>query len=223
MDKTNSPIKVILSGPPRSGKSCFREGLKKAIQQSGSSIYPYVITACPDGEGSWFQEATENDPEVAARLKADYKAKFTPEFVDRISTSVRNVALPLTIVDIGGITSDENRQICETATHAIIIAGDPTRFAEWEEFCQELGIEIFAEIDSDYNGTEDKLPDENQEGVIRGSVHHLERGELASERPMVKMVAERLVGLATERQEHLAELKRGTEQKEMRPPHFPIR
>lgn len=103
--------KVVLAGPPRSGKSCMREGLKQCLFQlhrAGIAPYPYVITACPDGEGAWFQETVNNDPELAAACKAAYKAKFTPEFVQRIVASVANCPLELTLVDIGGITSVEN-------------------------------------------------------------------------------------------------------------------
>ena len=78
-------IKVVLAGPPRSGKSCLREGLKQAIlgfkTESSGVPYPYVITACPDGEGAWFQETMEKYPEIAKACKAAYKGKFTQEFV----------------------------------------------------------------------------------------------------------------------------------------------
>jgi CRISPR-associated protein Csx3 len=50
------PVKVVLCGPPHSGKSCLREGLKQAIRQIPNAPYPYVLTACPDGEGAWYFE-----------------------------------------------------------------------------------------------------------------------------------------------------------------------
>ena len=137
-------IKVVLAGPPRSGKSCMREGLKQAIRAIPGAPYPYVITACPDGEGAWFQETVNQNPELAAACKAAYKAKFTPEFVERIKTSVEKCPLELTLVDIGGIISA-------------------------------------------YYGTEDKVEGIGQDGVLRGSVHHLERGESVAERPMVRL------------------------------------
>lgn len=141
-------MKIVLCGPPRSGKSCLRQGLKDAIRSIPGAPYPYVITACPDGEGAWFQETMNQDPDLAASCKAVYKAKFTPEFVKRIADSVANCTIPLTLVDIGGITSDENRQICRTATHAILLAGDVGRLPEWRAFCKELGISVLAEVHS---------------------------------------------------------------------------
>lgn len=189
-------IKVVLCGPPRSGKSCLRQGLKDAVRGIPGAPYPYVITACPDGEGAWFQETVNGDPALAAELKAAYKAKFTPEFVTRISASVEACSLPLTIVDIGGIPSAENKRICAAATHAVLLAGDTSRFQEWREFCEALGISVVAEIESAYHASTDTVPTLGEDGVWRGSVHHLERGEPVSARPTVRALAEILVCLA---------------------------
>ena len=189
-------MKIVLAGPPRSGKSCMREGLKQAIKGIPGAPYPYVITACPDGEGSWFQETVNQDPLLAAQLKAAYKAAFTPEFVNRVAESVRNCSLPLTLVDIGGIPSPENEQICRDATHAILLAGDLTRLPEWYAFCERVQLDVIAEIFSDYHGTTDVVPSLSADGIWRGSVHYLERGELTAERPTIKALAELLVRLA---------------------------
>lgn len=189
-------MKVILAGPPRSGKSCMREGLKQAVMGIQDAPYPYVITACPDGEGAWFQATVNADPELAAKLKADYKNKFTPEFVQRVARSVKNCTLPLTMVDIGGIPSRENEEICSTATHAILLAGDTSRFLEWREFCQKLNISVLAEIASNYHDTSDTVPVLGEDGIWRGSVHHLERGEDVGSRPTIIRLAEILADMA---------------------------
>lgn len=188
-------MKIILCGPPRSGKSCLREGLKQAIRRIPKSPYPYVITACPDGEGAWFQETVNFDPELAAKCKTAYKSKFTPEFVKRVANSVKNCSLPLTFIDIGGIPSMENKEICKTATHATVLAGDMSKIPEWREFCAELGIKIIAEIFSDYNGQEDTIDDLSEDGIFKGSIHHLERGEDISKRPCVVALAQFLVDM----------------------------
>lgn len=190
-------MKVVLCGPPRSGKSCLRQGLKDAVRRIPGAPYPYVITACPDGEGSWFQETVNSSPELAAQLKAAYKSRFTPEFVKRITDSVKSVALPLVLVDIGGIPSAENREICASATHAILLAGDMGRLPEWRAFCEDLGISVLAEIHSDYLGTSDVVPVLGQDCVYHGAVHHLERGEPVADRPTVAGLAEILARMAS--------------------------
>jgi len=201
-------MKVILAGPPRSGKSCLREGLKQAIlelvrEEGIDDVYPYVITGCPDGEGSWFQATVNLSPEAATAAKAAYKSKFTPAFVQRISMSVAACTEPLTLVDIGGIPSDENRAICAAATHAILLAGnwgdEPwfQRLEVWREFCHDLGLTVVAEIFSDYHGEKDQVEGVGSDRVLRGLVHYLERGESIAARPMIRALAEHLVRLAT--------------------------
>lgn len=187
--------KIVLAGPPQSGKSCLREGLKQAMRAIPGAPYPYVITACPDGEGAWFQETVNHDSELAAACKAAYKAKFTPEFVQRIADSVRNCSLELTLIDIGGIPSKENEAICEAATHMVILAGDMSKTAEWHEFAEKVGLTVVAEIHSDYHGEKDEIDGESHDGVLRGSVHYLERGEPVANRKMIKVLAEHLIKL----------------------------
>lgn len=213
----------FLGGPPRSGKSCLREGLKQAIKEicreRDLDLYPYIITGTPDGEGAWFQETVNLSPEAAADAKAAYKAKFTPAFVRRTAASVANCLLPLVLVDIGGITSVENEAICASTTHAILLSGDRDRFPEWRDFAAKQGrvvifgkddegreVEsvyhkrpqiILAEIYSDYCGEMDVVPEICSDGVWRGSVHYLERGESVSHRPTVKALAEILVNMAS--------------------------
>ena len=191
--------KIILAGPPRSGKSCMREALKGAIKQIPNAPYPYMLTACPDGEGAWFQETMNSNPDLAAKLKAEYKAKFTPEFVERIAQSVHNLSLPLSFIDIGGITSPENEKICKDGNGAVLICGETATLsgkpAEWKEFFTKLGIPIVAEVYSDYFGEADDVEGTEGDGVFRGSVHHLERGEQLNERETVKALAEFIVDL----------------------------
>lgn len=201
-------VKIVLCGPPRSGKSCLREGLKQAIRAIPGAPYPFVITACPDGEGSWFQATVNQDPELAAKLKADYKASsggFTPEFVDRVSRDVERCSLPLTLVDIGGIPSPENHVICRSATHAVLLAGTcpktgaiwSDRLVPWWEFCRQVGLTVVAEVKSDYRGAQDTVQGIGPDSVLRGSVHYLERGEPVQSRPMIRELAAHLVKLAS--------------------------
>ena len=196
-------MKVVLAGPPHSGKSCLREGLKQAIFITSSKKpnvpYPYVITACPDGEGAWFQETAAKYPEVARACKEAYKRSngFSQEFVDLIANHVKTCAQPLTLVDIGGCISDDNYEICRAATHIVILAGnDPetcqcwdVRMEEWRKFAKDLKLKVIAEIFSDYYGKKDVVEGIDQDGILRGSVHYLERGKRIETRPMVQQLA----------------------------------
>ncbi|MBP9711627.1 MAG: hypothetical protein KBD55_01165 [Candidatus Pacebacteria bacterium] len=197
--------KIILAGPPRSGKSCLRQGLKDTIRTIPDAPYPLFITGCPDGEGAWFQEAMNNDPALAAKLKAEYKSKFTPEFVSRVSEGVKNLSLPhspLNFIDIGGVTSPENEEICKYANGAVLLCGESATKngapAEWKAFFAKLGIPVIAEVYSDYHGKTDIIDGVGEDGVFRGSVHHLERGENLSGREAIQDLAKFIVNLGEE-------------------------
>lgn len=190
------PVKVVLCGPPHSGKSCLREGLKQALMtwyRAGQAPYPYVLTACPDGEGSWYSAAAQRDPALAQQLKQAYKAKFTWEFAEEKAKQVARITLPLTIIDVGGKIDDKNRLIMAGATHAVILAGDMERVSEWKTLCAELDLQLVALIQSDYGGTYDRITAEQP--LLTGSVHYLERGQPNHDRPMIQALAAKLLSL----------------------------
>ena len=87
-------MKIALCGPPHSGKSVLRERLKEALFAQAPGLYPYVLTANPDGEGSWFQAAYQRDPAEALALKGVAKRKWTPEYADLFAGWVRNATAP---------------------------------------------------------------------------------------------------------------------------------
>lgn len=201
-----STIKVVLCGPPRSGKSCLRDGLKKAILGILGAPYPYVITACPDGEGAWHQETCENNEELAQVIKSANKGEVTLEFAQEAARWVRSANQAINIIDVGGLQSNENKLIMEQATHAVILSRVHSALPEWRNFCQNLSLKVVAEIYSDYEAQSDEIIikkdwngflEENPiDGpLLAGTVHHLKRGEDISMRPVVQALAHILVKL----------------------------
>lgn len=189
-------MKVVLCGPPHSGKSCLREGLKQAIRRIPGAPYPLILTACPDGEGSWYSEAVRHNRELAHQLKAAYQAKFTLEFAAVRARWVRDASESLTIVDVGGKIDEKNELIMSHATHAVILAGDMNKVPAWEQFCSQLNLNIIALIHSDYHGVSDRI--QSKVPILKGSIHYLERGQDVSTRPMVQALAHLLIHLSTE-------------------------
>lgn len=194
--------KIIVAGPPHSGKTIFNKGIKETIKSIPNAPYPLVHSACPDGEGSWFLEAMNNDPVMAAKLKAEYKKKFTPEFVKLQVEQVKTLGSesnPLNFIDIGGMTTPENFQICGGANAAIILCGETAIQAnlatEWKEFFNNLGIPVIAELYSDYFGNEDLVVGVEDDGVFRGSIHHLERLDIKElkNRPTIKALSDHIL------------------------------
>lgn len=186
-------IKVAICGFANTGKTCFREGLKQTLLQIPNATKSYVVSGCPDGDGSWFSETVKRDVELAKKLKTEYKARFTEEFARFKAEEFHNIKQPILIFDVGGKISPENKIIMAEATHAVILFKEDSEISIWENFCKSLGLKILAIIFSDYHGKEDFI--ESKSPIIKGSVHCLERGEDVSEREIVKELVRVLVSL----------------------------
>lgn len=204
--KERSLVKLVLCGPPHSGKSCLREGLKQAILDQTGAPYPYIITGCRDGEGSWFQKAYEINKALAEYIKSKLKAPMTARFAKIVSEWVKGANQFINIIDVGGKITKENKVIMRSATHAVILSGDADKFSEWEKFCSSLNLKIVAKIHSQLDATQDEVfiadnwkqyTNEYLEKapLLAGSVHRLQRGEDTSTRPMIQKLAEVLIHL----------------------------
>jgi CRISPR-associated protein Csx3 len=196
-------LRVVLCGPPNSGKSCLREGLKQAVLNLNAKIYPYVITAHPDGDGCFTFETYRFDEAYGAELKRTLKKQssgFSPDFVTLVAGWVRNARVPLSLVDVGGKMLDDNRAIMSEATHAIVLSNSMEEIVAWREFCGSLKpkpLAVIAEVFSDAEkGSLDRL--EATEPIVRGSICGIQRGQDLSERAVVVALAKKLVEMAKE-------------------------
>ncbi|MGD2182162.1 CRISPR-associated protein Csx3 [Lusitaniella coriacea] len=190
-------IKVVLCGPPNTGKTCLREGLKQALLKTPNAPDSYVISGCPDGDGSWFSETARRNPEFARQLKDEYKANFTPEFADKKAKEVEVIKNLILVFDVGGKISSENRIIMDRATHAVILAKTDAEVKKWQAFCDELHLQVIAILYSDYHGTRDSI--ERESPLLIGSVHHLDRTQETSSRPTIQALARILVDLIAQK------------------------
>src|SRR3989339_139066 len=183
LSREQEKVKVVVCGPPHSGKSVFLLGL---VGQLARRDY-YLFRACPDGEGSWTYAAPGN-----SQLRR--KGQFAPEFVQWCVRALHENSLaPCVLVDVGGRMTPENRQIMAECDSAIILSGDPAAIPNWRQFCAECGLRVIAELHSDYHASNDVV--ECETPLVRGSVHHLERGEDVTSRPAIEAVGRALNGL----------------------------
>jgi len=179
-------MKVVIVGPPHSGKSVFLGGLMKCMPREKY----YLFRACPDGEGTWTWRNEE-----ASKFRR--KGNFSREIVDwYVRCLAGNRMAPIVLVDVGGRITEENRRIlCEGKVDAaIILAGDLQAVPEWETFLQDCGVRVLARIYSDYEGQDDDVTKEML------SVHHLERGEDVSSRPVIKKIAAMLLDMVDDQE-----------------------
>ncbi|MGB3508984.1 MAG: CRISPR-associated protein Csx3 [Microcoleaceae cyanobacterium] len=194
----SQPIKVVLCGPANTGKTVLRDGLKTAIFKFESAPQDFfAISGCPDGDGAFYSETAKKYPDLAKQLKAEYKAQFTPEFAEGKARDIQRIKNSLLLFDVGGKTTPENQIIMSEATHAVILAKTDADVIEWQNFCQnqlKKTLPIIAIIYSNYDAKEDKV--ERKDSILTGIVHHLERGEDVSSRPMIQALASEIIKLA---------------------------
>lgn len=200
-------LKVVLCGPPQVGKSCFREGLKQAIMSQADAPYPLVITACPDGEGSWFQQTYEQNEALARQMKLNNRGEFTPEFALKAAEWVRQAQGSLILVDVGGQRSPENQLIMAQAKQAIILYKTPKELQEWTNFCQSLGLMLVAAIRSELTAPKDAIKwvkawdtdslEKLKSGpLLTGVLSGLNRGNnQLSQRPLIQATSQLLLHL----------------------------
>jgi CRISPR-associated protein Csx3 len=192
-------VKLALGGPPNSGKSCLREGLKQRIMAILNAPYPYVISGCPDGEPAGMQEIHNRDPKLAQDIKRVGKGDLTLKYAEQTAKAIKSINGLITIIDLGGIPSEENKLIVSECTHAVILAGDSGErsyqdsLIEWESYYTDLGVPVIAKIHSDLNGSVDRIDTESP--LLTGMIHHLSRGENVSSRPMIQALAKLVVEL----------------------------
>jgi len=188
-------VKVVVCGCPNTGKTIFRDGLKEAIQKRVDAPEDfYVISGCPDGDGCWFSETAQNYPELAKQLKAEYKAKFTPEFAIAKAKDIEVNKNSLLLFDVGGKISPENGLIMSQANYAVILAKSELEVVEWQAFCQKINLPVIAIIYSDIKATADEI--QTKLPQLIGTVHRLKRGDAVGNRPLIQALAKRLVELA---------------------------
>ncbi|AIE73536.1 MULTISPECIES: hypothetical protein [unclassified Synechocystis] len=186
-------IKVAICGFPQVGKSCLIEGIRQVISSQVGAPYPYVIRACPDGEGAWLHQTQVNNPPLAEDLRSQNRGHWSPAFAAMAAGWVRSANETINLTDTGGQPSPENRLIMAEATHGIIIYKTEAEQQQWLEFCQSLPLPIIAMVESRLGHADDKV---NLGETITGIVYGLSRGDTQlRDKLMVQALGQRLIEL----------------------------
>ena len=119
---------VVLSGPPKAGKSRLRGDLYRALQaaerrarEAGLGLRWFVQAFSPDSEGQWVNDSHalgrgEAAEGLARRAKLALKrsgAFFSPGWVEKAARQLEGLCrwADVVVADLGGLPSDQNRQI----------------------------------------------------------------------------------------------------------------
>jgi CRISPR-associated protein Csx3 len=191
-------IKVAVCGFPQTGKSCLIEGIKQALMPQLDVPYPLVIRACPDGEGSWHHQAQLNQAALAENTRIQNKGVWNQTFAETAAGWVRSANQVINLIDTGGKISPENRIILAEATHAIVLYKSETERQQWLEFCQSLGLQAIAEVESRLGDLEDEVQWQSQDAemLLSGIICGLSRQtENLATKAMIQALSQLLVNL----------------------------
>ncbi|MDR0860103.1 MAG: hypothetical protein LBO09_03860 [Candidatus Peribacteria bacterium] len=178
-------LKVLFAGPPHSGKSIAETFLRNILPLQDTMR----IAAQPDGEGDWTQKTYGENPELAQQLRN--KGTFTRENVEHRKNQIKNSDSRFTLVDVGGVVSEENKELADQANAMIIVSSNPEKTQEWVDLANEKGLHILAVLNSTLDTTKSDLfsvvsgkPWET-EGVVVG----LDRGNFKDSKTLREVAA----------------------------------
>ena len=182
-------VKVIICGPPHSGKSVFVANL---VREFPADSYT-VVRACPDGEGMWSNNPNQHEVQLV-REKGD----FTPEFVKEACQKIDNQANPIIIVDVGGRISPENEEIFKHCDSFIVLSNEMFKIDPWVEFGEKTsGLKCIAAIHSilsneNYEEVEEDIEYNNSKGYYEGRILDMSRGSTSTSN-VIKKIAEEVL------------------------------
>lgn len=171
------PIRIIVGGPPNSGKSTFSERLVRALQDQGvdaetidldiwSPTLDFIkgdITM-DERNRQKRQDVTEKDAKAAAKRFRDFSKKHD-----------------VIIGDAPGGISELSKIIVNKGTHGIIVCRDDKtdEIESWKQFFEENDVELVAIVYTSMEGEEDisqnelieaKLVNLNREAIITPAI-----------------------------------------------------
>lgn len=178
-------MKVVICGPPHSGKSVFVANLRRFLPREGL----FLFRCAPDGEGTWSNKA---DQELVSKIRR--KGKFDESFMSYVLNGLENCRTPITLVDVGGIRSEQNEAIFAKCDAFVVLSSKDEEISEWQIFGERLGLNCLAVLRSRLTGSE-VIEIVSEGAPISGTICGLERGqELESD--LLRQVAQRIIETA---------------------------
>lgn len=180
---------VVIGGPPHAGKSVLFYSLTQALH--ARNIPHHILRACPDGEGNWSQESTED---VAMQHRDKLQGPWPAGYIQYISLCLQRHCLPL-LVDMGGRPCGDQLLWLRQCTHAILLAradnAEATTF--WTGLIKDNALQPLAMLTSQLEGESQLVQtDPMITGTITGLVRY---GGKQAEGPVFDALVERIAAL----------------------------
>ncbi|MBO4664694.1 MAG: ATP-binding protein [Bacteroidaceae bacterium] len=177
-------MKIIICGPPHSGKSVFVNNLRSLLPSDALQ----VIMANGDGEGYWTNNDNQNEIDKARKEYKSYTDRNTPEAFVKWRNRIANSKKDIVLVDIGGLLDDTKKTLFEVCDSFIVVSRDKDVKRQWIELGTGCNSKCIASIDSVLEG-ENILRTTGE--CIEAQIARLERGNKSlSETKELRAIAE---------------------------------
>ena len=186
-------MKVVLCGPPQSGKLYLQEGLNQAIRRISDPALPPMIISNSHVEEIPPLETRGWQFKSAKRSLTD-EAESPKTWDTRGQQGHLPTHFPGIEITIGRPMAAMNGWKVQGATHAIVLSAEKQRLLDWAEWCLNLNLRLVAVLESDYYGFCDRITAETP--FLQGSIHRLGPGQDLSMRPVVQILASILLHLS---------------------------
>lgn len=143
---------VVIGGPPHSGKSVFIQALRNNLREMEPDSFNenvYIIRACPDGEGDWFGDLSEEQGKIFR-----YSNIFTNQFAEQMAEAIENTSKTkkIVIVDVGGKLDRKNNLLFSKCNSGIIVSSNPQETIKWIGAYEQSELKLLATINSKLEG-----------------------------------------------------------------------
>lgn len=168
-------MKIVIGGPPQSGKSTFTASLINAVRNRQRNR-PYQLSF------SW-ETLDVTDNSLASLLNPDSDidqkrdVEWSAERAEERSATFEARDEELVIADAPGLITDELRIVLEPADAIIILANYEAqdKISEWGEVAESNDMQVFAKLTSILD--EDLSPGWDQRNTREGIIRSIEREE----------------------------------------------
>ncbi len=161
-------MKIVVGGPPHSGKSTFTAILRKLIREilgatSDPELFHSLTLDLVDNSTEWMDDRSGRTPRREL-------GGFTRERAVARREAFEQSDAALALADAPGVIDDYTRILVQPAQALIVVSKDQGGIEEWRDFAGEVGMEMYAVFET-FLPREDTVPswDPNRRvGSLRG-------------------------------------------------------
>jgi len=131
--------KIIIAGPPNSGKSVFTHELLKFL----GGLNTNYIDAQPDATGLWYMDTSKQDSKAAKDLQV--KGSYNDKNVSIWKSWIKHSTSRISLIDIGGKIDKYTHELCSEANSIIIVTRYPLDHPGtqiWVDLAKKNGLHI---------------------------------------------------------------------------------